>query len=85
MPEGVHKDYEEIEEEIIENIYSSIKRTQLIINRINRIIKKFSDDKYIEIIKLKYFENKTQQDNADYFEKDTTSIWRNNKRIINEI
>lgn len=85
MPEGGHKDYDEIEEEIIENIYSSIKRTQLIINRIDRVIKKFGDDKYIEIIRLKYFENKTQQDIADYFEKDTTTIWRNNKRLINEI
>ena len=30
-------------------------------------------------------ENKTQQDIADYLEKDTTTIWRNNKRLINEI
>ena len=85
IPEGSHSDYDTIEEDIINGLISDIKKTQLIINRIDRILKKFKSDKYIEIIKLKYFENKTQQDIADYFEKDTTTIWRNNKRLINEI
>ena len=85
IPEGSHSDYDTIEEDIINGLISDIKKTQLIINRIDRILKKFKSDKYIDIIKLKYFENKTQQDIADYFEKDTTTIWRNNKRLINEI
>lgn len=85
IPEGSHNDYDTIEEDIINGLISDIKKTQLIINRIDRILKKFKSDKYIDIIKLKYFENKTQQDIADYFEKDTTTIWRNNKRLINEI
>lgn len=85
IPEGSHSDYDTIEEDIINGLISDIKKTQLIINRIDRILKKFKSDKYIDIIKLKYFENKMQQDIADYFEKDTTTIWRNNKRLINEI
>lgn len=83
MPNGSHND--DLEADIIEGLIIDIKKTQLIVNRIDRIIKKFKSDKYIDIIKLKYFENKTQQDIADYFEKDTTTIWRNNKRLINEI
>lgn len=83
MPNGSHND--DLESDIIEGLIIDIKKTQLIVNRIDRIIKKFKNDKYIDIIKLKYFENKTQQDIADYFEKDTTTIWRNNKRLINEI
>lgn len=83
MPNGSHND--DLEADIIEGLIIDIKKTQLIVNRIDRIIKKFKNDKYIDIIKLKYFENKTQQDIADYFEKDTTTIWRNNKRLINEI
>ena len=39
----------------------------------------------IDIIKLKYFENKTQQEIAETLDKDTSTIWRNNKRLINEI
>ena len=83
MPNRSHND--DLEADIIEGLIIDIKKTQLIVNRIDRIIKKFKSDKYIDIIKLKYFENKTQQDIADYFEKDTTTIWRNNKRLINEI
>lgn len=76
---------EEIEENIINGLINDIKKTQLVINRVDRILKKFSHDKYIDIIKFKYFENKTQQDIADYYEKDITTIWRNNRRLINEI
>lgn len=84
MPQGgPHND--ELETDIINGLIMDIKKTQLIINRIDRIINKFKSDKYIEIVKLKYFEGKTQQDIADYFDKDTTTIWRNNKRLINEI
>lgn len=84
MPQGgPHND--ELETDIINGLIVDIKKTQLIINRIDRIINKFKNDKYIEIVKQKYFEGKTQQDIADYFDKDTTTIWRNNKRLINEI
>lgn len=83
MPNGTHND--DLETDIIEGLIVDIKKTQLVINRIDRILKKFKSDKYIEIIKLKYFENKTQQDIAEYFEKDPATIWRNNKRLINEI
>ena len=64
IPEGSHSDYDTIEEDIINGLISDIKKTQLIINRIDRILKKFKSDKYIDIIKLKYFENKTQQELA---------------------
>lgn len=83
MPEGTHNG--DLEEEIIEGLILDIKKTQLVVNRIDRIIKKFSTDKYIDIIKLKYFEGKTQQEISDHFEKDTSTIWRNNKRLINEM
>lgn len=74
----------DVEQEIIEGLITDIKKTQLIVNRIERVYKKFYNDKYIEIIKLKYFEGKTQQEIAEYFEKDPTTIWRNNQRLINE-
>lgn len=84
MPEGSHGD-RDIEQDIIDGLLRDIKKTQLIVNRIDRIIKKLKTDKYIEIIKLKYFENKTQDEIAEYFEKDPSTIWRQQKRLINEI
>lgn len=85
ISEGKHIDNEDLKLEVITILEKECRKTQMIINRIDRILSKFKDDKYIDIIKLKYFENKTQQDIADYFEKDTTTVWRNNKRLINEI
>ncbi len=85
IPEGVHTDSDEIEQNVINGLIKDIKRTQVVINRVDRILKKFKTDKYIEIIKLKYFDKRTQQEISDYFAKDPATIWRNNKRLINEI
>ena len=82
---GSRNEDRDLEQEIIDGLTVDIKKTQLVVNRIDRIVKKYKHDKYGEIIKLKYFEGKTQQEIADYFEKDPTTIWRQNQRIINEI
>lgn len=84
MPEGHGVDHD-IEQEIIDGLEKDIKKTRLIVNRIDRVVAKYKHDPYGEIIKLKYFDQKTQQEIADYFEKDPTTIWRNTQRIINEI
>ena len=75
----------DIEQEIVDALENDIKKTRLIVNRIDRVVAKYKSDPYGEIIKLKYFEKKTQQEIADYFEKDPTTIWRNTQRLINEI
>lgn len=85
MSEGSRNEDRDIEQEIIDGLIRDIKKTQLVINRIDRILRKLKTDKYIEIIKLKYFEGKTQEEIAEYFEKDPTTIWRQQKRLINEI
>lgn len=84
MPDGGGV-YRDVEQEIIDGLEKDIKKTRLIVNRIDRVLAKYKSDPYGEIIKLKYFEKKTQQEIADYFEKDPTTIWRNTQRIINEI
>ncbi len=85
IPEGAHIDREDLEQDIVNGLIKDVKKTQLIINRIDRILKKLGNDKYIEIIMLKYFEGKTQQEISDYFAKDPATIWRNNRRLIEEI
>jgi len=85
MPEGSKSSDRDIEQEIIDGLTRDIKKTQLVINRIDRVVAKYKNDPYGEIIKLKYFEQKTQQEIADFFEKDPTTIWRNTQRLINEI
>ncbi len=84
LPEG-HAADRDLEEEIITGLERDIKKTRLVVNRIDRIVAKYKSDPYGEIIKLKYFEQKTQQEIADYFEKDPTTIWRNTQRLVNEI
>ncbi len=85
MPEGTRSSDRDLEQDIIDGLVKDIKKTQLVVNRIDRIVAKYKTDPYGEIIKLKYFEQKTQQEIADYFEKDPTTIWRNTQRLINEI
>ena len=85
IPDEGYIDSDDIEQDIINGLIKDIKKTQLIINRIDRILIHFKTDKYIDIIKLKYFEKKTQQEISEYFIKDPATIWRNNKRLINKI
>lgn len=85
IPTGSRNEDYDVEQDIIDGLIKDIKKTQLVINRIDRILSKLKTDKYIDIIRLKYFENKTQQEIADHFDKDPATIWRNNKRLINEI
>lgn len=69
----------------IKNIEKSIIKTEVTLNFINKIIQKFANDPYFEIIKLKYFEEKTEEQIAEYFQRDISTINRNKNRLINNI
>lgn len=77
------------EDEIIQNKVSELKQRNHIINVqikwINGIIQELSTDKFYEIIDLKYFKSKTNEEIAEYFECDERTIRRNKTRIINNI
>lgn len=69
----------------IKNIEKSIIKTKVILDYINSIILKFNKDPYYEIIKLKYFDNKTIEEIAEIMEKDISTITRNKNRLINTL
>lgn len=54
-------------------------------NDIGKILNHLMTDDYIDIIFLYYRDGKTLDCIADYYNKDTTTIIRNRKRLIMEI
>lgn len=79
------KDNSTILEEQVNNLNHTIIRTKNTIRFINSVLSKIQTDKYYEIITLKYFQNKTLEEIAEYFECETSTITRNKKRLLNEI
>ena len=69
----------------IKNIKKSIIKTKVVLNYIDKVLAKYSADSYYEIFRLKYFEKKTIDEIAEYYEKDVSTINRNKKRLINDL
>lgn len=77
------KDHDELEEEKIMQLESSIKITKNLISVIDKALEKLHDDQYYEIIKLKYFDKKKSEEIAEYFDIDISTVSRNKNRLIN--
>lgn len=82
QPSYDFKNDSEKAEDKIEMLQQSIKNTQGYIDIIDAAIIKIKDDQYYEIITMKYFENKTREEIAEYFEKDASTISRNKNRLV---
>lgn len=71
--------------ELIEKYKLEKLETEREINKIENALEKIKDDKYYNILKYKYL-NKTKltdEEVAEKFEKDQSTITRNRKRLIN--
>lgn len=75
----------EKDEDKIEQIQNSIAITKHYIAIVDRELEKLSQDPYYDLIKLLYFEGKTQEDSAEYFECSQPTIWRNKGRLVNRL
>lgn len=77
------------ESEIVDKEVNKLKQRNYILDSeikwINEILHTFSNDKYYELIRLKYFENKTHEEIAEYLECDESTVRRNKNRIINNL
>ena len=73
--------------ELIEKYKVEKTETERDIARIDNALDKIRDDKYFEIIELKYLkqEAKTDEEIAEILEKDRTTICRNRSRLLNTI
>lgn len=70
-------------EEQIRKLEISIEETTEYIERIDRAVSKLKDDPYYELIRLKYFEEKTREEIAEILNVDVSTISRNKNRLIN--
>lgn len=82
----VDNDYEARIEEKIQSLRDSISLTERYIKTIDAALEKIRDDKYYDIIILKYFQGKTVEEISEYFDyKDPSTINRNKSRLINQL
>jgi RNA polymerase sigma factor (sigma-70 family) len=70
-------------EDKIQAIESTIIVTRKFISIIDSALQKISDDQYYEIIRLKYFEEKSREEIAEVLGVDVSTITRNKNRLIN--
>lgn len=70
-------------EEQIESLENSIIITRRYIEVIDTAISKVFNDNYYDLIRLRYFESKSREEIAEYFNVDVATISRNKNRLIN--
>ena len=75
-------DFEKAEEQI-EALENSIMITKRYIEIIDAALSKLEDDNYYDLIRLRYFEGKTREEIAEYFNVDVATVSRNKNRLIN--
>jgi DNA-directed RNA polymerase specialized sigma subunit len=75
----------EKDENKIEQIQNSIAITKHYIAIVDRELEKLSHDYYYDLIRLLYFEGKTQDEAAEYYNCSQRTIWRNKQRLINKL
>lgn len=76
---------ENAKEKEIAKLTKSIEQMELYIGRIERVLNRFEDDPYFEIIPMKYFEGKSRDYIAEYFDVDSSTISRHKNRLLNEM
>lgn len=72
-------------EEKIEMIEFSIVTTRRFIKIIDDAIQMLRDDPYYELIALRYFEGRTREYIAEFFDCDVKTVNRNKNRLINQL
>lgn len=75
-------DAEKVEEKI-EAIELSIHTTRSFIKILEDAVSSLKDDPYYNLIAMRYFEGRTQEEIAEHFECDVRTVRRNKNRLIN--
>lgn len=75
----------EKEEDKISEIEKSIALTKYFIKVIDSALLKITDDPYYDLIVLLYFEGKSREEIAEYYACDISTVWRNKRRLINQL
>lgn len=70
-------------EEQIAALENSIIITKRYIKIIDAALSRIEQDNYFDLIRLRYFEGKTREEIAEYFNVDVATVSRNKNRLIN--
>lgn len=69
----------------IQNNRSENAISDKFIERLDKALKTLENDPYYDVIPMIYFENKTREQVAEYFDTTATTISRHKVRLINKI
>lgn len=69
----------------IAELESSIRITKSCIAQIDRALNKLKDDHYYQILPMFYFEKRSRDEIASYFDVEASTITRNKSRLVNEL
>lgn len=78
--EQVLRNYEELKRS-----YSEDGTADKFVHIINDALKSIEDDDYYDIIPMIYFENRSREEVAEFFDVTVTTISRNKTRLINKL
>lgn len=69
----------------IENDPENTLKTKKLVRIIDRALKSIETDQYYSIIEMYYFEHKTREQIAEFYDVDEKTVSRNKRRLLNEI
>ena len=60
-------------------------KTQKLVNKINQALKTIENDPYYSVIEMIFFENKTREEIAEFYDVEVKTISRNKNRLVNKL
>ena len=76
-------------EELLKNYTIFLKSdqpfTQKLIEKLNEALCSIEDDSYYELIPMIFFENRSREEVAEYYDTTVTTISRNKNRLVNRL
>lgn len=80
----VKSDMERAEDQI-RKLEEMIEKITEYVEKVDSALMKISDDPYYDLIRLKYFEEKSREEIAEYLNCDVSTISRNKNRLLNTL
>lgn len=84
LPSGIVLPEESVEQ-AVRRIHCAIESTVRVIALVERSMELLKNDPYFAILEMRYFDNRTLEDIAAYFNCDTSTVSRNRSRLVKEL
>lgn len=69
----------------LDELRRSVELTKKVINLVDNTLKLIKDDKYYDVIPLKYWEGKTHEEISEIMNKEISTITKNKNRLISKL